>query len=200
MLAKNEKGGSDVLATAGQVELTGGALVPNLRETLVPFADSVPWPAIVVDDSGIVLYVNEAMRLTGCDLPGKGPRSLAKLFPDYFSVLKGNPGWLTQQEVVVTRNVAPGFKLHERVWVRRLPKGSCLIIVDETRLNHLESAHAQTARLASLGFMLASVSHEISNPLSAVYSILQVLQSKKGASTETLEKGLRNIADRKSVV
>ena len=195
MLAKNGQGKTEDLATLGQGEFAAGnALVPNLRETLVPFADSVPWPVIVVDDSGIVLYVNEALRTTGRDLPVKGPRSLAKLFPDYFSALKGNPGWLTPQEVVITRNVSPGFKLHERVWVRRLPKGSCLIIVDETRLNHLESAHAQTARLASLGFMLASVSHEISNPLSAVYSILQVLQSKKGASTETLEKGLRNIA------
>lgn len=172
----------------------GTGPVPYLRDTLVPFADSVPWPVIVVDDAGIVLHLNAAMRASGRDLPLRGPRNLIKLFPDYFAALGGDPCWLTPQDAAVSRSVAPGLKLHERVWVRRLPKGACLIVMDETRLHHLESAHAQTARLASLGFMLASVSHEISNPLTAVYSILQVLQSKKGASAETLEKGLRNIA------
>ena len=42
---------------------------------------------------------------------------------------------------------------------------------------------AQTQRLASLGFMLASVCHEVSNPLAAVSSMLQILQSKKRGIT-----------------
>ena len=168
--------------------------LPYLRDTLIPFADSVPWPVIVVDDSGLVLYLNAAMRSSGRELPAKGPRSLSRLFPAYYAALSGNPPWLTQQAVLLSHNAAPNLKIHERIWVRRLPKGSCLIVMDETRLTHLESAHAQTARLASLGFMLASVSHEISNPLTAVHSILQVLQSRRGASAATLEQGLRNIA------
>jgi C4-dicarboxylate-specific signal transduction histidine kinase len=53
---------------------------------------------------------------------------------------------------------------------------------------------AQTQRLASLGFMLASVCHEISNPLAAIHSMLQILQSKRGVSPETLDKGLASIA------
>ena len=52
---------------------------------------------------------------------------------------------------------------------------------------------AQTQRLASLGFMLASVCHEVSNPLAAVSSMLQILQSKRGITPETLEKGLASI-------
>ena len=52
---------------------------------------------------------------------------------------------------------------------------------------------AQTQRLASLGFMLASVCHEVSNPLAAVSSMLQILQSKRGVTPETLEKGLASI-------
>lgn len=55
------------------------------------------------------------------------------------------------------------------------------------------SIPAQTQRLASLGFMLASVCHEISNPLAAVSSMLQILQSKRGITPETLEKGLASI-------
>jgi C4-dicarboxylate-specific signal transduction histidine kinase len=57
----------------------------------------------------------------------------------------------------------------------------------------LEPLNAQTQRLASLGFMLASVCHEVSNPLAAVSSMLQILQSKRGVTPETLEKGLASI-------
>ena len=54
--------------------------------------------------------------------------------------------------------------------------------------------NAQTQRLASLGFMLAGVCHEVSNPLSAISSMVQILQSKRGVTPETLEKGLASIA------
>jgi two-component system NtrC family sensor kinase len=53
---------------------------------------------------------------------------------------------------------------------------------------------AQTQRLASLGFMLAAVCHEVSNPIAAVSSMLQILQSKRGVTPETMEKGLASIA------
>ncbi len=43
---------------------------------------------------------------------------------------------------------------------------------------------AQTQRLASLGFILASVCHEVSNPLAAVSSMLQILQSRRGVTPE----------------
>src|SRR2546430_16290683 len=56
-----------------------------------------------------------------------------------------------------------------------------------------ETVNAQTQRLASLGFMVASVCHEVSNPLAAIHSMLQILQSKRGVTPETLEKGLASI-------
>jgi two-component system, NtrC family, sensor kinase len=52
----------------------------------------------------------------------------------------------------------------------------------------------QMQRLASLGFMLAGVCHEVANPLAAVHSMLQILQSRRGVTPETLEKGLDSIA------
>jgi two-component system NtrC family sensor kinase len=57
-----------------------------------------------------------------------------------------------------------------------------------------EAVNAQTQRLASLGFMVASVCHEVSNPLAAVHSMLQILQSKRGVTPETMDKGLASIA------
>jgi two-component system, NtrC family, sensor kinase len=60
--------------------------------------------------------------------------------------------------------------------------------------NSESQADAQTQRLASLGFMLASVCHELSNPLAAIHSMLQILQSKRGITPETLEKGLASMS------
>ncbi len=56
-----------------------------------------------------------------------------------------------------------------------------------------ETVNAQMQRLASLGFMVAGVCHEVSNPLAAIHSMLQILQSKRGVTPETLEKGLASI-------
>ncbi len=57
-----------------------------------------------------------------------------------------------------------------------------------------ETVNAQMQRLASLGFMVAGVCHEVSNPLAAIHSMLQILQSKRGVTPETLEKGLASIS------
>lgn len=57
-----------------------------------------------------------------------------------------------------------------------------------------QTLNAQTQRLAALGFMVASVCHEVSNPLAAVSSMLQILQSKRGVTPETMDKGLASIS------
>ena len=57
-----------------------------------------------------------------------------------------------------------------------------------------EPPDPQTQRLASLGFMLAGVCHDVSNPLAAVSSMAQILQSKRGVSAETMTKGLASIS------
>ena len=55
-------------------------------------------------------------------------------------------------------------------------------------------ADVQTQRLAALGFMVAAVCHDVSNPLAAIHSMLQILQSKRGVSAQTMAKGLASIA------
>jgi signal transduction histidine kinase len=42
--------------------------------------------------------------------------------------------------------------------------------------------------------MVAGVCHDVSNPLAAIHSMLQILQSKRGVSAETLSRGLSSIA------
>jgi len=68
--------------------------------------------------------------------------------------------------------------------------GHCTLIVRPAP----DPANSQTQRLASLGFVLAGACHEVSNPLAAISSMVQILQSKRGVTPETMEKGLASIA------
>src|SRR6185437_4699302 len=68
------------------------------------------------------------------------------------------------------------------------PLGHCVFLLPQA------APDPQMQRLASLGFMLAGVSHEVSNPLAAIHSMVQILQSPRCVTPETLEKGLESIA------
>jgi len=65
--------------------------------------------------------------------------------------------------------------------------GPCTLVIGDSAGPTPAPANAQTQRLASLGFMLAGVCHEVANPLSAIYSMVQILQSKRGVTTDTVD-------------
>ena len=94
---------------------------------------------------------------------------------------------------------ASGDMLYTNAAMRARPPGPresttlALGELGECTLTVVRPAEAQTQRLAALGFMLAGVCHEVSNPLAAIHSMLQILQSKRGVSAETLDKGLASI-------
>lgn len=94
---------------------------------------------------------------------------------------------------------AAGTLVHANAAMRAAPAGArettTLTIgeLGECTLSVVRPVDAQTQRLAALGFMLAGVCHEVSNPLAAIHSMLQILQSKRGVSAETLDKGLASI-------
>lgn len=157
------------------------------------FIDILPWPAFIVAETGRVTRVNASMAAAGVRLSPRSQRHLRSLFPDYFAALDAGSPWLAPREVAVTR-ATPEGPVHEMLWVRMLGAHRLVIVTDRTRRFELESSQAQNVRLASLGFLLASVSHEISNPLSTINSIVQILQSRRGVSREVREKGIAQIA------
>lgn len=167
---------------------------PISVDVLPRFLDSLPWPVILLDEDGRVTSVNSEMSLrrgVGHQILGKA--TLEELFPEYYSALSGDVRWLTPQEVEITRRLPEGV-VNERVWLRRVPGGACLVILDQTKLRAPERADVQTARLAALGFMVAGVCHEVSNPLAAIHSMVQILRSEQNITNDVLEKGLLNIA------
>ena len=82
-------------------------------------------------------------------------------------------------------------KLLAGAHVSATPFGRCVVLLPAAEAL---GANPQMQRLASLGFMLAGVCHEVSNPLAAIHSMVQILQSRRGVTPETLEKGLGSIA------
>ncbi len=162
--------------------------------SVVSLIDSLPWPALLISESGKVTYINAPMRARGARLEGDGDLYLSSLFPEYYGALRGDQPWLVSQEADVM--LASGdVPTHEKLWLRKLDAGAVMIVEDQSRLHELESGYAQNARLASMGFLLASISHEIGGPLSAISSAAQILQSKHGVTKDVRQKGIALIAD-----
>ncbi|MBI4203511.1 MAG: hypothetical protein HY527_00675 [Betaproteobacteria bacterium] len=163
----------------------------DIGQILTSFFDDLPWPALLVNERGHVTFVNKEMaarnRLSAATIGAH----LSELFPEYARALDGSPPWLTSQEAEVT----PGHGgPHERICVRRLPLGACLIVSEPPQTRESDPGDTQTTRLAALGFMVAGVCHEVANPLTAVHSMTQLLQSTRPLPPETLDRGLANIS------
>jgi len=144
--------------------------------------DALPVPVAIVDAQGELVAANRAMHARAA----AGSGSFAARFPEYHGALGGD--LRAQREVAVTRRTN-GAAVHERLVVQPAGAGAAITVLDESPMED-----AQTTRLASLGFMVAGVCHEVSNPLAAIHSMVQILQSRRGASPEMLEKGLASIS------
>jgi signal transduction histidine kinase len=163
-----------------------------LGEVFLPFLEALPWPVIVVDEEGRVVYASPSLLRQRAPIETTAPPPLRELFPEYHAALQGEVPWLTPQQAQIVRQAHEGT-VYEQLWLRRLPAGACLVVVDQTAARQRETADAQTMRLASLGFMVAGVSHELANPLAAIYSMVQILQSNRDVAPEALHKGLASI-------
>lgn len=162
---------------------------------MMEFIERLPWPALVLDGEEFIVAANDAMRRSGREADRMIGQSLSEAFPQYHESISGVPAWDGESEAEVHYSLG-GVSFHERLIMRPIPgrQQKVLFAVDETRLHELGHEHMQTQRMASLGFMAASICHEVSNPLSAIHSLVQILQSEHGRSPETMEKGLATIA------
>lgn len=155
-----------------------------------------PFPMLMLGEDGAVLAASDEDGRHQ-DPPATPPDAdppLRARAAHYLSLLQGRERLPMPQEVDSVRTRPSGEPVHERLYLRRMPWGASLVIVDQTRLRELQTADVQTARLAALGFMVAGVCHEVTNPLTSLHSIVQLLRSEPQPSPELLHKGLDNIA------
>ena len=162
----------------------------DLAEVFEQIFSAAPWPMLMLGEDGEVLGASDEYGHgeIASDLP------LRARAAHYLASLRGSPPWSTPQEADSVRTLPSGVQAHERLFLRRTPWGASLVVVDQTDLRQLQTSDLQTARLAALGFMVAGVCHEITNPLTSLHSIVQILRSEKQPSRELLDKGFDNIA------
>ena len=171
---------------AGHREATAAE---RTEAALHPLLEALPAPLMLLGEAGEIAFANAAMRSRL--VQGGESKDLAVEAPEYAAALAA--GGLEMRTVEVVRALAGGCRC-EILHVSRSPLGTCIAVADSDCSMPPAPANPQTTRLASLGFMIAGVCHEVANPLSAIHSMVQILQSRRGVTPETLEKGLANIA------
>jgi len=119
---------------------------------------------------------------------GEEARWLLQALPLPAAILDADGNVLHANDAMRERAGASDPTLLPGAQVTATPLGRCVFLMPQA------TPDPQMQRLASLGFMLAGVSHEVSNPLAAIHSMVQILQSRRGVTPETLEKGLESIA------
>ena len=164
--------------------------VCELSELFEQIFSLTPLPLLMLAEDGTLLGASDEGR----DGHNQVGESLRERAAHYVSLLRGTVPWLVPQVVDSVRTLASGAVVYERIHVRRASWGACLAIVDQTDLRRLQIVDVQNARLAALGFMVAGVCHEVTNPLTSLHSIVQILRSEKEPSPALLDKGLANIA------
>ena len=162
----------------------------ELSELFDQIFSITPSPLLMLGEDGTLLAASDDGRNSHAEVS----ESLRERAEHYVSLLRGTVPWLAPQVVDSVRTLASGAVVYERIHVRRASWGACLTIVDQTDLRRLQTVDAQSARLAALGFMVAGVCHEVTNPLTSLHSIVQILRSEKPLGQELLDKGLDNIA------
>ena len=165
----------------------------QMSELLKQISWASPWPLLLLGEDGAVLgasdeFIDAANRSEPHDTP------MRSRVAHYLSVLRGSVPWLTPQQADSVRTLPSGALAYERLHLRRMPWGACLVVVDQTEQRQAQTADIQTARLAALGFIVAGVCHEVTNPLTSLHSIVQILRAEKQPSQQLLNKGLDNIA------
>ncbi|EGK72037.1 Sensor protein [Methyloversatilis universalis FAM5] len=160
------------------------------REELM---QAFPWPTIMLDQEGFVVAVSRP--LPGVTIsPVQGRQHLGDLLPAYWAAVgEAGPGPCERFRDVA--RAVDGRWLHERLWMSALRDGMLLFVEDRSEQMTTSQAELQRDRLASLGFMVAGVCHEISNPLTAVQSMMQMLLGRADVSAEALQKGLRIVSE-----
>lgn len=152
-----------------------------------------PWPAIMLDESRRVTSVSRVPRgfdradFASCPM-------LADVAPDYWEALQGAGEGPCERYTDLSRRVAEQY-VHERLWHSRVRDGIVLFVEDRGDEAVASQAELQRDRLAALGFMVAGVCHEMSNPLTAVQSMMQMLLGRSDVGADALHKGLRIVSD-----
>jgi signal transduction histidine kinase len=149
-------------------------------------------PLIVVDHDYCITFTNEqateALLGSGVQLVDElVGKSLLEVFPD----MESTPFWARFRKVMDERLPVAFEEFYEprKVWYRvkasPVGKGIAVFFHDITARRMRDDMLSRTEKLAAVGRMASSISHEINNPLESVTNLLYLIQHAKSIDPET---------------
>ncbi len=148
--------------------------------------DASPDAVLVLDADWTMQYMNTAAKqaiaadadLTGRKLLDAFPRLVDTRFYERYEIVMRDRTPMAFEDFHTMRqrwyvvNVAP------------VGQGIAIFFLDITERKKQEAALARTEKLAAVGRMASSISHEINNPLESVVNLLYLIEHMPGASTD----------------
>ena len=151
---------------------------------------------IISAGADAVLVLDEGYRITfmnqqAVDLIADGQHVVGSKLLDVFPDMKSTPFWPRFQRVMQERISLAFEDFYEprQCWyqVNASPvgKGIAFYFRDITERRRREEMLARTEKLAAVGRMASSISHEINNPLESVTNLLYLIQHSPSIDDET---------------
>jgi two-component system, sporulation sensor kinase E len=195
-----------VLGRIGRIDAEGlQTVVQRLareRNFLETLFNAIEDGVMVVDETGRILYLNEAVtRLLGWKAEQVEGRPISEFLPElnWENLAAPGPGGrhaATHHEFEVTYPRARFLRVYAAPLdvEARGSSGMALIVHDATEARQETFAAIENERIHSLTLLAASVAHEIGNPLNALHIHLQLLTRQVGklrgaAGTEPRREG-----------
>ena len=143
-------------------------------------------PLVVMDHELCITFTNrQAIESLG------GNELVGKTLPEVFPGVEATPFWAHYQRVLKER-VAVAFeefyepsKLWYQVNVSPVGRGIAIFFRDTTEHRRREDLLQRTEKLAAVGRMASSISHEINNPLESVTNLLYLIEHAESIDEET---------------
>jgi C4-dicarboxylate-specific signal transduction histidine kinase len=171
------------------------------KEKLNTIVSAIGIGIMLVDNQEMILWINQTMQdIAGRDITGTHCR---ELFKDYFIISS------SEEKDMQTAVLSNLFGKSDRCFqVTTAPvkaddggvHGYIKLIQDVTELKRQEEQMVHSEKLACLGRLTSGIAYEIGNPLTSVFSFIQILKNMekdefKKETIETIYFHMKSIAD-----
>jgi signal transduction histidine kinase len=171
------------------------------KEKLDTIVSAIGGGLILIDEHGKILWANQIIKdMAGMDVTGKACEDIC---PDCH--ISGEHNRAGINTIIVSNLFGKKDKYFQITTAPVKGEGGGILgyirlIQDVTEMKKMEEHIGQSEKLASLGRLSAGIAHEIGNPLTSIFSFVQILKESeedpfKRESLETVYFHINRISD-----